>query len=434
MGQTGWQWQRQGVVSFDFSSNNSLLDYDIIIWDPYMIFHEYHIGNDTYLSKEKSNKILEDRDRRFSEIETMMEIGKNLFILCPSPSECLINLEGQYVETTIYDFLPKSIRDAQPQKGTGERIEFKGDKSLVQFWNSIKEHVCYQTYFSEKVGNPFLFVEGTKKLVGTWFSKEKGNVFFLPPLKDYHPDRIQFLIDSINQFVRDMDKNKNDYILPNWTEKYLLPNEESMKKGLFQEKRKLKRLLRTIKEKEKKINHLKKNKLLLCADGPSLEEQVIKILKKIGFEAEKGPAKRTDIYLKYNNKIAVAEVKGIGKKSAGERDATQLEKWSSIYFDEFKLFPKGFLIVNAFRNVPPMDRKKPAFPKQMLNYCKARKHCLLTTTQLLCIHLDIQENPDKRDEIILKLFDTVGIYEGHAKLEDYITIIEEKLDSKEKRS
>ncbi len=54
------------------------------------------------------------------------------------------------------------------------------------------------------------------------------------------------------------------------------------------------------------------------------------------------------------------------------------------------MHPKGVLIVNAYREISPSERTEAPFPHQMLSYSHVRKHCLITTTQLLSIFLEIQ--------------------------------------------
>jgi len=57
------------------------------------------------------------------------------------------------------------------------------------------------------------------------------------------------------------------------------------------------------------------------------------------------------LILDYKGKIAVVEVKGLGK-SAAENNAAQLEKWVSEYYLTKGIKPKGILIVNAYKDVP----------------------------------------------------------------------------------
>lgn len=90
--------------------------------------------------------------------------------------------------------------------------------------------------------------------------------------------------------------------------------------------------------------------------------------------------------------FAVVEIKGV-TGSAAEKHAAKLEKWVSTYYEENEVKPKGILVVNTYRDQPLIDRPEVSFPHQMLKFCSQREHCLLTSTQLLSLYLDVKKNP-----------------------------------------
>ena len=113
------------------------------------------------------------------------------------------------------------------------------------------------------------------------------------------------------------------------------------------------------------------------------------------------------------------EIKGL-TGSAAEKNAAQLEKWASDFIDKNEKSAKPLLVVNAFRELPLEQRTEVAFPNQMLSYSKSRNHCLITTTQLLCLFIEITENPDCKDERINELLTTVGVYNRYSDYTNFI--------------
>lgn len=139
-----------------------------------------------------------------------------------------------------------------------------------------------------------------------------------------------------------------------------------------------------------------------------------------GFEILDTQKGRDDLILRYNNEIAVVEIKGV-TGSAAEKHAAQLEKWVSTFYEENEIKPKGILVVNTYRDQPLINRPEVSFPHQMLKFCTQREHCLLTSTQLLSLYLDVKNDPLRKDELIQQLFNTVGILEGYSNPLNYVT-------------
>jgi hypothetical protein len=113
------------------------------------------------------------------------------------------------------------------------------------------------------------------------------------------------------------------------------------------------------------------------------------------------------------------EIKGV-TKSAAEKNAAQLEKWVSTFIEKEERIPKPLLIVNAFCNIPLEQRTEDIFPNQMLSYSTSRNHCLISTTQLLCLFIEISQNPDCKDERINELLTTVGVYNRYSDYTQFI--------------
>jgi hypothetical protein len=438
-----WDLPSEKVDYIPYKSENSLFDYDVIIFDSSRIFNEYKGGYKSdykghiSLGSDNSVLILEDLKRRNDEINDLVNNGKTLIIFSPIPDKCWIDTgERKYdeyggrviivQELFLKDFLPKFLQ-VDYVKSKGKNVEFKGDEIFRNFYDKIKNIICYRSYFKESIGSPFLFINGTNKIVGTRLKLEKGNVICMPHFRDFDDfkDRIDYInaseefVSAVIDLINNLSNITGEYKLPDWTDKYFIPGERNILEIINEKETEIRKIWESINKKKRNLENIRQNKLLLSGSKIALQKQVIKVLNEIGINAKDGPEKRYDIILDYKDKIGVAEVKG-KSKSAAEKDAAQLEKWVSEYFSKKGKKPKGFLIVNVFCNSPLDKRDKPAFPNQMLEYCKNREHCLITTSQLLNILIDVKANSEKRDKIINALFNTIGVYDHHNNYTEFL--------------
>jgi hypothetical protein len=90
--------------------------------------------------------------------------------------------------------------------------------------------------------------------------------------------------------------------------------------------------LKKINKQKEFIAKIEENKILFTGTGGALEVQIRKVISELGFSVEKGSIGRADLIANYNDKVAVIEIKGV-TKSAAEKNAAQLEKSVSEYFE-----------------------------------------------------------------------------------------------------
>jgi hypothetical protein len=305
----------------------------------------------------------------------------------------------------------------------------------------MKKFHYYSAYLSSVIGKPFLFVKGTTKAVASYVPTEKGVFLILPSIvaeerfktkKEYTLLCTQF-IDFLIELSSELQKTTGDYSLPAWTNYYFLPNEKEQKQALAEKEHVLQELLSQISLSKEKIAITEKYKLLISGSGRALEIQVANVLREIGINVEEGPEGRDDLILKYGERLAVVEIKGVSK-SAAEKHAAQLEKWVAEYVTSHEVNPKGILIVNVFCSTPLRARNEPSFPHQMITYSTNRGHCLITTMQLLGIYLTIKSKPENREQLINELFNTNGIYQKFLNYKDYLLVEQEPADVSEDKT
>lgn len=446
----GCSFNHPSVDEFDYSSSISLFDYDIIIWDPNEILYEYtsygsekKYGGYPLLDESDSAIIQEDLTRRKKELTDILELGRTVVIFAPKPKKFYVYTgektysgTGKSLTTTnvvkdlnVEDFLP--INNIDIFEAEGSQIDFKGGEPFNLIWTSISEYLTYRSYFENISGEPLFYIKNTGKIIGAYINYQNGNLILLPKFLD---DEYDFkltdakrkkleksFIGLLEEIINKLNQNKGDFKLPLWCSNYFLPAELKEKTKLKYLNEELSKLESKISEKKNQLAELEQIKILFWGDGRALEIEVGKIFKDLGFDVAEGLPQRDDLILKYNDKVAVVEVKGV-TKSGAEKHAAQLEKWVSEYFSRKGIKPKGILVVNAYKDVPLNDRNGPPFPKQMISYSKNRDHCLITGLQLLCMYLDIKDDPKKKDEMINLLLGTNGIFEGYQDWHAYLEL------------
>ncbi len=438
-----------------FRSPVSLLDFDVVIWNPSNLFDEYvcQIGSPTYqgmrnLDDDDSFKIHEDISRRKAEILELLNIGRAVFIMLPPPERCSYatgeksfsgtgksRVATRFVNVLkIFSAIP--VKDLSSVVAEGKNIEFRGSEPFKTYWARMKDYHHYVAYMSKTIGKPFLFIKGSEKAVGSWIPTEKGVFVILPQVysREYFKTTKDFasvcstFVESLLDLSKELKKSTGDYSLPEWTRRYLIPGEQDQRNQLSKKEDELQRTLSEISRAKEQLASTEKYKLLFSGTGRALEVAVAEILRQIGFAVEPGAEGRDDQIITYKDKVGVVEIKGI-TKSAAEKHAAQLEKWVAEYITRHDQTPKGFLIVNAFYTTPLNERVEKAFPEQMVEYSANRNHCLLTSTQLLGLYLYLNSYHEERDRVIEELFSTKGVYQRFADYSSFIGI-EEELEQK----
>ena len=83
------------VTNASFKSNTSFLGFDLVIWNPGSVIegyernplHHYYKGF-ALLSDNGKTDLKNDIERRHYEIRKLLEIGKTIVIILPTPDQC----------------------------------------------------------------------------------------------------------------------------------------------------------------------------------------------------------------------------------------------------------------------------------------------------------------------------------------------------------
>ena len=425
-----------------FASATSFLDYDLVICNLSNALGHYRMqwGSETYmgypcLDDDSSVKLRQDVSRRKAEMVELLKLGRMLVIFTPAPILCYVATGQKQTSGTgrnarvtrmvdqfdVLSCLPIKILTTE---ASGESVEFRGNQLFKSFWEANSNNLAYDAYFSKPIGNSMFYIANTDRAIGSYQVVDNGHLFFIPTLtatsESAYKTAANKLIESIIALYKELKKQAGDYELPVWTSEYVLPREKDEREKLRLLENDLSQILATITKQKENIAKIEQDKIALCGSGKALEVTIKRILETIGFEVHESAPNRDDLILIYKNRVAVAEIKGVGKSSA-ESHAAQLEKWVSEYYSMHEVQPKGILIVNAFKDLPLSKRTEAPFPDQMLGYSQRREHCLITTLQLLGMYFDVLQDPTKKDGVIVTLFETRGVYTDYQDWNSYIS-------------
>lgn len=435
------------VDDAEFPDETSALDYDVLIWDPNRVVGEYrssfgsnYRGRPT-LNGNDSARILADLSRRQQEIKELLKMGRSVVIITPKPELIFVDSgrsvtsgTGRNARTTTYvdelnllDYLPVQVETVM---ATGKSIDFRGGEPFAAFWNANKKYLIYRSYFQNIVGTPIFFIKGTDKVVGTYQSIDNGNLLFIPDFEasdEEYDEASSRFIDSLVSLIGELRKSTGEFDLPAWSTAYVLPQEDEQKMILANLESELSNVLAKISKQKEEILKLEEFKILFTGSGRALEVQTKKVFEELGFTVSEGAPGRDDLILRYGEKVAVVEVKGVSK-SAAEKHAAQLEKWVSEFYSTEGVKPKGILLVNAFKDTPLLERTESVFPNQMIKYSTSREHCLISGIQLLGLFMDILYNNGNKEEIIDKIFSTDGIFPDYHDWSTVLKVIEVQIE------
>jgi hypothetical protein len=394
------------VPQVQFYSRHTLLEYDALLINLSAIAQNSHEHN-----------ITEFDNRKRELIEFISIKGMPIIYLAPEIDEMQVVVNRSYSRMPVSELFPIPVFQTEEERG--KEIKIASNNPLSVFLEKYKSHFGYSRFYKRYNGTPIAFTPFTNKVLAFY----SENAVLLPQIRSLPTQHEGEFLSSLLDSVKKLRFDPKAIPLPKWTESYFLPGEYEIKQKVIQLNEQIEKLKIEVEKSKSEMETIVEKKRLLTATGDELEMKVEEIFVALGFEILQADKNRDDLIVKYDENIAVVEIKGVNN-SAGEKNAAQLEKWRAIYFEVHGVNPKGILLVNTYRETPLAERNQPDFPEQMLRYTVGREHCLITTVQLLALYYETINNPQTKGAIIKSLFDTIGRYSNDYKWQDYIQMAE----------
>ena len=412
----------RGIVDwyFPFSSNQSILDADIVVFEPdftdYAVERRYE-GKLLY-NRESSIKLKEDSQRWRKELLTALEAGKTVFVFFKKFEEIYIKNEpykaGKYDN---YRFFPFPLRTILPKTGRG--IVFSGHSIFSSLWETFGKYFKYESYLDNEVNTPLFTTKTGEKVVSALFKFGKGNLALLPVLEydkdefiDYDPHKyendwttkaIEFGNKLVKAFV-DIDKTLRNGSAktqpPDWAndKDFQLVQEQSMREKVDRKSEEISKLTSEKNELLEKINKESELRGLLFEKGKALENVVIYALEILGYKAENYDDGNLEL-----DQVIVSPDKDrfIGETEGKDRMAINIDKFrqlstniqQDLQRDEVEDSAVGILFGNGFRLTKPSERKE-LFTDKCINTAKSLNHILVRTPDLFRVVKYVRESGD----------------------------------------
>jgi hypothetical protein len=319
-------------------------------------------------------------------------------------------------------------------KSTGTQVDINGSNIVCKSLKKLIPYFVYRTLVKlPQRAVPVVLAKGTEKLVGFQLTNDNnGHLFILPEMSldagsqqdATSADKINALLELVLELAQAAQPRELEFTIPSWASNLATVHQLKLRaeaSGLVDEKKVIEeKLQENLALEDKK----ERQKRLFFEQGQSLLDACADAFKSLGFEVFPGPENRDDLICKHGDVVIVIEVKGRLRASAAEKDAAQLEKWVARYFEEHDVKAKGLLVVNGFCETPLDDRAQENFPSQMLPYCEARGHCLLSGIQLYCLIINaIDKSETEKADVRDLLTSTVGVFSEFKTKEEWWKIL-----------
>lgn len=434
----------EGYEQDEFNTAVSFFDYDTVLIDSEYIVYEFEregrlYQNKAVLTENSSFAIKEQYKFIRKQITDFLMAGRNVYVLVGANENCMIytgeirydgtgkNARATSIVTlfNMYSFLPFEIEVSQLY---GSNIQPCCNAPFSEFFKKNSSFLEYNGVLTIKEnGIPLAKASGSENIVAAVVPYGKGNVVFLPrpwdedayESEEEWQDNSNTFLDSILEMNKNLSIGDAEQAFPDWTQEYSILNESELISDRDSILSEIEILKAKLEERENSIRSVQQYKYLFTSSGALLEKSVKQVLAELGFLLFDAEDKRSDIIAKYGDMDIVAEIKGVSK-SAAEKHAAQLEKWASLFLEEKGKCAKPILIVNGYNSLPLEKRIESVFPEQMVKYSTSREHALVTTTQLLCLFIEVQSNPECKEERIQELLSTVGIYPRYSDPFEFI--------------
>jgi hypothetical protein len=424
----------EAVDELDFVSDRSVLDADIIVFQPELPFQYGHSGESysgqPVLEETESFRVKEAAKHWRSELKAALADGKTIVVYACKPS--LVQVYTGRRETSgtgrnqkvmnivepfsTYYALPLPVREVVPRGGTD--IKFVSDLGPIKgYWETFADVSSYQVYFDIDGVSPLLTTKTGKRTVGGIVLVGPGALVVLPPpefdwdeLYEETEDGVTIrpnglaigaqLTEALIEMDRAIKAGRTSRQRPAWAESatFASPLETHLRRRLAEVDSTIVNLQNERLGIEAQIAAEERPKRLLYDAGSSLEDAVIEALREFGFVADRlrEGESEFDVVFESPEGRFLGEVEGKEGKAVNIDKLSQLERNLQEDFarDGVEAYAHGILFANAFLLVSPEERHEDFFTQKCLSGAKRSGVGLVRTPDLFDAVLAIRRGAD----------------------------------------
>lgn len=415
-----------------YNSSQSLLDADIVIFEPdfsdYSYYENYQ-GKPSY-DENESFRLKEDTRHWHTEISTALQDGKTVFVFMRKYEEVFVHTgQKQYSGTgrstrvtnivapyNNYEFLPVDIPSLIPKEGT--ELKFNNNTVFSIFWNEFNKQIKYESYIDGKIELPLFFTKTGNKPVGGLFRVGRGNLVLLPPIRypekftKYEKKEVYWTDEAVKfgnrliQVLIDIDNALRGAIEttppPDWLKQkeYRIKSETELKKKIDNVSKKVEKL---IAEKNTLLNTLQREvslRNLLFEKGKPLENAILDALEILEYKTEQyddGNLEIDQVIVSPEDERFIGEAEGKDNSAINIDKFRQLESniQEDLQRDDVSDPSIGILFGNGYRLTAPQQREEQ-FTEKCIKNAERLNAILVKTSDLFEVVRYIKENNDKK--------------------------------------
>lgn len=371
----------------DWDENVNIKDFEIVVAD----LSPMNEANDRY----SRPGVLGDESLEFPATKDVIDhciAGGDMYVILPNTQSILFRFKNMNSErVNVFDWIPGGI---EVKEESGDTI---AEESVHRNWNwYFSDHLKWPIHFGPMnlgdpnppfgeqnfhgIGgeDPIAYVRslarnrvGESVAIEIRYSEDllaspdeselsDGGVFLLPGKEMSYGE----LFESILQHLYpQIDLGKGVESIPDWVDKYTLPEEKLVLEEINELRKRLDNL-------QNEREGLEKYKELLYEKSGALEETVHESLREMGLKVEGEIDHGRDGAVIFDDHIIILEI--YGSTSGIPKDkARQLDEWVSDHLiDEPERNVTGLLVANPFCEENPVARD--ISPEDVIDYFKAR--------------------------------------------------------------
>jgi hypothetical protein len=350
------------------SSEQSLLDYDVIIFQPniseFIRWTTERYQGKLSLSEDSSFRLRECASRWRQALLNAFEHGKTVFIFMSEMEDVFLDSgERQYSGTgrnrqttrlveqfSSYSILPLNFTELTTARGK-EIKPAKDLKIFAPYWTEFSSYSSYEVYFESKSVSPIFVTRTGNKPVGGIVQDKQGagkGALILLPMLNY--DRAAFteqkgeksvwkkealafghkLMASLLEIDKALTSGRQLTPPPDWVEQpvYRLSTERKLETDITEKTNGIEALQKQRSELLKSLDRERGLRRLMYETGPALEDAILEALSLLGLKAEryKDSESEFDVVFTWQQHRFLGEAEGKDNKAVNIDKMSQLER------------------------------------------------------------------------------------------------------------
>lgn len=405
-------------------SERSLLDADIVVFEPQISQSYYEYGQKDYNGKPTlgttgSFKAVEQSRHWKGELKAAAEHGKTVVVFLAKPEDAWVYTgerqtsgsgRNQKVTNIVAPFssyasLPLNLGPVVPKSGR-EMVLTTNSSAIAAYWREFGQISPYEAYLDSSIEGAVLQTKTGSRTLGLLYKLGKGHVLLLPPPRydeaaftrtekdgtEYWNDEGDAfgarLLGAILRIDAELRGEGGRTPPPEWSshDSYRFSGEDEIEAQLVELAARIEGLRSERDLLSARLDHEGSARRLLFATGSELEEAILGALRELGYRAENftdGESEFDAVFVSPEGERFLGEAEGKDNKAVNIDKLSQLERNIQEDFarEEVAEPARGVLFGNAQRLLAPQEREAP-FTQKCLAGAKRSGISLVHTPDL----------------------------------------------------